>query len=306
MVQTPYCAKVRFDEHKVKAMKSFSQRVVVVTGAASGIGRSLATQLAEQGANLALADTNSEGLAETKALLERTGVRCTTHTLDVANCEAFEAFARQVVQDHGEVHVLFNNAGVSLVDSVENQSYEDFHWLMNINFWGVVHGTRAFLPYLKQVEDAHIVNVSSVFGILALPLQSAYNASKFAVRGFSEALKMELAGSHIHVSCVHPGGIKTGIVRNSRVNQKTIGGPQDKLKTDFDTKARTTADQAAAIIIRGVLKNKRRILVGIDAKIMSLVTRLFPGTYEKVLGFEKAVRQRRNARLEKSAQLTDA
>jgi NAD(P)-dependent dehydrogenase (short-subunit alcohol dehydrogenase family) len=282
-------------------MKSFDKRVVVVTGAASGIGRSLAVQLAGQGASLALADMNTQGLAETKRLVEAAAGNCTTYELDVADREGFEAFARQVVADHGEVHVIFNNAGVTLVDSVENQSYEDFHWLMNINFWGVVHGTRAFLPYLKQVDEAHIVNISSVFGILAMPLQSAYNSSKFAVRGFTEALKMELAGSHIQVSCVHPGGIKTGIAQNSRMNEKTLGAPQEQLKAEFDAMARTTADQAAAVMIRGVLKNKRRILVGTDAKVMSLVTRLFPGSYEKLLGIEKAVRARRKARLEQSA-----
>jgi NADP-dependent 3-hydroxy acid dehydrogenase YdfG len=282
-------------------MKSIDKRVVVVTGAASGIGRSLAVQLAGQGARLALADMNIEGLAETKLLVEAAAGNCTTYPLDVADREAFEAFARQVVADHGEVHVIFNNAGVTMVDSVENQSYEDFNWLMNINFWGVVHGTRAFMPYLKQVDEAHIINVSSVFGILAMPLQSAYNSSKFAVRGFTEALKMELAGSHIQVSCVHPGGIKTGIAQNSRMNEKTLGAPQEQLKAEFDAMARTTADQAAAVMIRGVLKNKRRILVGTDAKIMSLVTRLFPGSYEKLLGIEKAVRARRKARLEQSA-----
>lgn len=285
-------------------MKSFDQRVVVITGAASGIGRSLAVQLAGMGASLAIADMNLEGMAQTRQLVENAGARCTSHKLDVADREAFEAFARDVISEHGEVHVVFNNAGVTMVDSVENQSYEDFNWLMSINFWGVVHGTRAFLPYLKQVDEAHIINVSSVFGILAMPLQSAYNTSKFAVRGFTEALKMELAGSPIQVSCVHPGGIKTGIAQNSRMNEKTLGVPQEQLKAEFTAKARTTADQAAAIIIRGVKKNKRRILVGADAKIMSLVTRLFPGSYEKLLGFEKGVRAKRKARLERSAAVT--
>lgn len=281
-------------------MKSFNQRVAVITGAASGVGRSLAVQLAGQGANLALADMNTEGLAETKALVEKAGVRCTTCELDVADREAFDAFARQVIVDHGEVHAVFNNAGVALVDSVENQSYEDFNWLMNINFWGVVHGTRAFLPYLAQVDEAHIINVSSVFGLLAVPMHSAYNASKFAVRGFTEALKMELAGSSIRVSCVHPGGIRTGIARNSRINPKSLGVSEAALKAGFEAKARTSADQAAAIIIRGVLKNKRRILVGTDAKIMSLVTRLLPGSYEKMLGLEKAVIAGRKKRLSRS------
>jgi butyryl-CoA dehydrogenase len=284
-------------------MKSFKQRVAVVTGAASGIGRSLAVQLAGQGASLALADMNTAGLAETRSMVEKSGARCTTCEFDVADREAFEAFARQVVTDHGEVHAVFNNAGVTLVDSVENQSYEDFNWVMNTNFWGVVHGTRAFLPYLKQVDEAHIINVSSVFGILAVPMQSAYNASKFAVRGFTEALKMELAGSHIKASCVHPGGIKTSIAANSRFNPKSLDVSKAELKAGFEAKASTTADQAATVILRGVLKNKRRIMVGTDAKIMSLVTRLFPGSYEKLLGIEKGMRASRKTRIESSDQV---
>ena len=274
-------------------MKTFDQRVVVITGAASGIGRALAVQLAARGASLALADMNREGLEETRALVDKVGARCTLQCLDVADREAFEAFASQVIADHGEVNVVINNAGVTLVDSVEHQSYEDFEWLMNINFWGVVHGTRAFLPHLQQVADAHIVNISSVFGLIAVPMQSAYNASKFAVRGFTEALKMELAGSHIRVSCVHPGGIKTSIARSARMNQETTGVSREEMGAGFDAKASTTADQAAAIIIRGMLKNKRRILVGTDARVVSLAARLFPGSYEKLLGLEKAVRARR-------------
>ena len=274
-------------------MQTFDQRVVVITGAASGIGRALAVQLAARGASLALADMNREGLEETRALIDKIGSRCTLQCLDVADREAFEAFASQVIADHGEVNVVINNAGVTLVDSVEHQSYEDFEWLMNINFWGVVHGTRAFLPHLQQVADAHIVNISSVFGLIAVPMQSAYNASKFAVRGFTEALKMELAGSHIRVSCVHPGGIKTSIARSARMNQETTGVSREEMGAGFDAEASTTADQAAAIIIRGMLKNKRRILVGTDAKVLSLAARLFPGSYEKLLGLEKAVRARR-------------
>jgi short-subunit dehydrogenase len=282
-------------------MKSFNQRVAVITGAASGIGRALAVQLAQRGANLALADMNEAGLAETRALAEAAGVRCTTCVLDVADREAFEEFARHVVNDHCEVHMVFNNAGVTLLDSVENQDFDDFHWLMNINFWGVVHGTRAFLPYLQRADEAHIVNISSVFGIIAVPMQSAYNASKFAVRGFTEALKMELADSHIRVSCVHPGGIKTGIVRNSRMNETSTDSSRDEFSAQFDAMARTTPEQAATTILKGVLRNRRRILVGGDAKIMSLLARLFPGSYEKLLGLERSLRARRKARLEEGA-----
>jgi butyryl-CoA dehydrogenase len=187
--------------------------------------------------------------------------------------------------------MLFNNAGVSLIDSVENQSFDDFHWLMNINFWGVVYGTHAFLPLLKQSPQAHLVNVSSLFGLLSLPLQSAYNSSKFAVRGFTESLKMEMAGTNVSVHCVHPGGIKTNITNNAKIFTNHV--PKSKILADFNKQAKTTAEQAADVILLGIVKNKRRILIGNDAKILDRIVRWFPATYEKILGFEKGVLAKR-------------
>jgi len=270
-------------------MKNFSGKVAVITGAGSGIGRALAVQLAERGCILSISDVSADGLQETRKLIEAAGAVCSTHIVDVADRAAVEEFAADVVREHGAVHLLVNNAGVTLVDWAEHVSYDDLEWIMNINFWGVVYGTKSFLPYMREVDEAHIVNVSSLFGLVSMPLQSAYNASKFAVRGFTEALKMELAGSHIGVSCVHPGGIKTGIGRNSRVSEEALSVPKEELIAEFEKAARTTPEKAAAVIIRGIEKNKRRVLIGGDARFVDLVARFFPGSYEKILGIEKKV-----------------
>ena len=270
-------------------MKKFSGKVAVISGAGSGIGRALAVQLAERGCVLTVADISADGLQETRKLVEAAGAVCSTHIVDVADRATVEEFAAAVVDEHGAVHLLVNNAGVTLVDWAEHVSYDDLEWIMNINFWGVVFGTKSFLPYMRQVDEAHIVNISSLFGLVAMPLQSAYNASKFAVRGFTEALKMELAGSHIGVSCVHPGGIKTGIGRNSRVSEEALSVPKEELIAEFEKAARTTPEKAAAVIIRGIEKNKRRVLIGGDARFVDLVARFFPGSYEKILGIEKKV-----------------
>lgn len=279
-------------------MRQFSGRTAAVTGAGSGIGRSLAVQLAKRACIVALADKDPDSLAETQKMVHDIGGTCSLHTLDVCDREAVEKFAADVVSQHGAVHMLFNNAGVALVDTIVEQSYNDFNWIMNVNFWGVVYGTNAFLPYMMDAEEAHIINISSLFGLLSMPLQSAYNASKFAVRGFTESLNMELAGSSIRTSCVHPGGIKTDIAKHSRINSNVIPIPKEKLSTEFSRLARTTADQAAAQIIRGIEKKRRRILVGWDAKLMDLVVRLFPGSYSKLLGIERAVRKNAKQRTE--------
>lgn len=271
----------------------FNGNVAVITGAASGIGKSLALKLAAMGCNLALADKDLSGLLEVQKLTQNLDANTIIKVLDVADNNDVTLFAEQVFEQFSRVDMLFNNAGVSLIDSVENQSLEDFHWLMNINFWGVVHGTNAFLPYLKQSKSAHIVNVSSLFGLLSLPLQSAYNASKFAVRGFTESLKMEMAGSSVSVHCVHPGGIKTNITNSAKVSTPHVS--KSAILEGFNKQAKTTADQAATDIINGVLKNKRRILVGNDAKLLDKIVRWFPATYEKILGFEKGVIANRQA-----------
>ncbi len=281
-------------------MKKLNQPVAVITGAASGIGKALAIQLAEKGYHLALADKDTDGLETLQQQIQAMGVECFIAHLDVSDNPAFIAFAQRTHDKFNRVDMLFNNAGVSLIDSVENQTLEDFHWIMNINFWGVVHGTNAFLPYLKASPSAHIVNISSIFGLLSLPLQSAYNASKYAVRGFTEALKMEMAGSNIAVHCVHPGGIKTNITNNAKVTTDAV--PKSELIANFNKVAKTTAEQAADIILTGIAKKQRRILVGGDAKLLDLVARWFPSSYEKILGFENNIINKRKELMSNSNQ----
>jgi butyryl-CoA dehydrogenase len=268
-------------------MSYFQGKVAVITGAASGIGKALALKLAEQGCNLALADRDMEGLIAVRTKIMEFDVKCIAEDFDVSNKEAFISFAESVNSEFSSVDMLFNNAGVTLIDSVKDQSFEDFHWIMNINFWGVVYGSHAFLPFLQKSPQAHLVNVSSVFGLLSLPGQSAYNSSKFAVRGFTEALKMEMAGTNVSVHCVHPGGIKTNISNNAKVTSKSISKSQNV--ENFNKLAKTTPEEAADVILQGVEKNKRRILIGKDAKLLDRIVRWFPATYEKVLGFEKGV-----------------
>ena len=265
-------------------MQSFAGKVVVITGAASGIGRALAIQLSELGAQLALTDVNTDALEETRGMLKGSGM-VTTQKLDVADREAFHTYADQVVADHGGVDMIVNNAGVSVSESIENLSYEDMEWIFNINFWGVVHGTKAFLPHLKQRPEAAIVNISSIFGIIALPAQGAYNATKFAVRGFTECLRQELEDTNVFVTTVHPGGIRTNIVSNGR-NRKSITGEyiaQDELDELFKKTAMTSPRKAADVIVKGVQKGKRRILIGADARLMDRIQRFFPVRYGGII-----------------------
>jgi NAD(P)-dependent dehydrogenase (short-subunit alcohol dehydrogenase family) len=266
-------------------MKDFVAKTVVVTGAGSGIGRALAIKFAKRGAFLALADINENKLKETEAILSRTCGKMFCKALDVSDRAAVYQFADQVQQELGRVDIVINNAGVTVSQTAEALEYDDFEWVMNINFWGVVYGTKAFLPYLKQSEESFIVNISSVFGLIAFPTQSAYNASKFAVRGFTEALRSELADTSVTPVCVHPGGIDTDIVRNARFF-KSDDGSQDHGKAidDFNKMARTTPETAADTIIRGIEKNDRRVLIGNDARIMDWIQRVFPQNYERILG----------------------
>ena len=267
-------------------MKSFDGKVAAVTGAGSGIGRALARQLAGRGAHVALCDVNETALAETVALCEGLGVKVTSQRVDVADRDAVEAWAAQVVADHGVVNLIFNNAGVALATTVEHMSYDDLEWLMGVNFWGVVHGTKAFLPYLIESGDGHIVNVSSVFGLISVPCQSAYNAAKFAVRGFTDTLRMELEITGAPVSCttVHPGGIKTNIARNARIRDSAVAmsGGRDTVES-FDKIAMTTPDKAARQILAAVEANKRRVLVGPDAKVLDLIARLPAAVSQRVM-----------------------
>lgn len=270
-------------------MTALTGKVVVVTGAGSGIGRALAVALAKRQCRLALSDIDEASLQATAELLPENTTH-SLHRLDVASNDAVVRFANDVMDAHGEVHVVVNNAGVTLIDRAESAAIEDFEWVMNINFWGVVYGTKAFLPHLRKVDSAHIVNISSLFGLMAMPLQSAYNASKFAVRGFTESLKMELSASAVRVSCVHPGGIKTSITRNARVAEDELNDTREKLNADFDKIAGTSAESAAAQIIRGIEKNKRRILIGKDARIGDWLVRHFPASYETIMGLEKRMK----------------
>lgn len=268
-------------------MKTFDGRVAAITGAGSGIGRALAKDLARRGAHLALADIDEVGLAETVTQCEGVGVKVTSQHLDVADRDALYAWADQVVADHGKVNLIFNNAGVSLAATIEGMSDEDFEWLMNINFWGVVHGTKAFLPHLKAAGEGHVVNLSSVFGLISVPSQAAYNAAKFGVRGFTDALRMELDMANCGVSCttIHPGGIKTNIARNGRMDASALGiaGSAEAAWDDFDKVAMTTPDKAARQILAAVKRDRRRALVGPDAKVIDLVSRLPAGLYQRVL-----------------------
>jgi NAD(P)-dependent dehydrogenase (short-subunit alcohol dehydrogenase family) len=269
-------------------MREFAGRTAAITGAGSGIGRALACELAVRGCSVALADVSREGLDETAALIRAAHaerpVEISTHQLDVADRGAVERYAADCVEIHGAVHLLFNNAGVSVTADVEHLGYGDFEWLMNINFWGVVHGTKAFLPYLRRVDAAHIVNTASIFGVVAVPGQAAYNASKFAVRGFTEALRQELAETHIGVSCVIPGGVKTNIVRDSRYYPRDNEAPSaEEFARQFEAFAALTPEQAAVIILRGVAANRGRILVGRDARMMAWFQRLLPERYPMTL-----------------------
>ena len=279
-------------------MKQFKGRVAAVTGAASGIGRALAKDLARRGAHLALADIDDVGLAETVAQCEGLGVKITSQHLDVADRQAVYAWADRVVADHGAVNLVVNNAGVAMLGAmVESMSYQDFEWLMNINFWGVVYGTKAFLPHLKTSGEGHIVNVSSAFGLISFPSQSAYNAAKFAVRGFTDSLRMELEieKAPVSVTTIHPGGIKTNIVRNARIDPASvseIGGDVEKARRDAERPFITSPQKAARQILAAVQRDRRRALIGPDAKVIDFVSRLPAGFYQRMLT-KAAARARR-------------
>ncbi len=269
-------------------MKHFAGKVAAITGAASGMGRQLAVQLAERGCHLSLSDVNVAELEVTAQQAGRFGVRVTTQKLDVSDRAAVEAWARQTAADHGQVNLIFNNAGVALSATMEGVEYADFEWIMGINFWGVVYGTKAFLPYLKASGDGHVINTSSLFGLCAQPGMGGYNASKFAVRGFTESLRQELDLQNCGVSAtsVHPGGIKTNIARAGRVS-KSIEGVLLKDSTKgaarFEKLFITTADDAARVILKAVRRDARRVLVGPDAKFTDWLVRWFPAWHQVVL-----------------------
>ena len=264
-------------------MSFLSGGVAVVTGAGSGIGRALAQKLAAAGSALALADIDEAGLLETAAALRGKTSELTTHVVDVAGEAAVRKFAEDVAARHGRATLLINNAGVALLGTFEEISLDDFRWLIDVNFWGVVYGVKYFLPILKRQPRAHIVNLSSVFGIVAPVGQSAYAASKFAVRGFTEALRHELAGSSVFVSCVHPGGIRTDIARHARLGANASEALRQESIARFDRLTPNAPEMAAARILKGVERREPRILVGRDARQIDWLQRLRPATYWKSL-----------------------
>jgi len=257
--------------------------VAVVTGAGSGIGRALAQQLAAGGSALAIADIDEKGLTETAASLAAKQAAVSTHVLDVSNEVAVRSFAEDVVARHGRVTLLINNAGVAMIGNFEELSLDDLRWLMGINFWGVVYGVTYFLPILKKQPSAHIVNLSSVFGIIAPVGQSAYSASKFAVRGFTEALRHELEGTSVSVSCVHPGGIHSPIAKHARLGAHASTKKQQDAIAFFEKVTPTSPEAAAARILKGVESREPRILIGKDARQVDIVQRLRPATYWKIM-----------------------
>ena len=255
---------------------TLKNRTAIVTGAASGIGRAIAVSLARRGCNLALADIDEAGLVETERMTANGGSKASRHRLDVSSSQAVAAFPKEILAAHGGVDLLVNNAGVALGGAFEEVAEEDFEWLFGVNFWGVVRMTRAFLPVLRASDDARIVNISSVFGLIAPEGQTAYAASKFAVRGFSNALMNELEGSNVGVTVVHPGGVATGIARNARWPKSTN---EDAIAAKLVIAKRALIlppETAGEIIVDGIERRAKRVLVGRDAKMIAIVERLAP------------------------------
>ena len=264
-------------------MQGFAGKVAVVTGAGSGIGQALAIELGRSGAHLAISDIDTEGLATTEERLKAIGAQVKSDRLNVTERETFQLYADGVAEHFGKVNQIYNNAGIAFTGDIEVAQYKDIERVMDVDFWGVVNGTKSFLPHLIASGDGHVVNISSVFGLFAVPGQGAYNAAKFAVRGFTEALRqeMKLAGHPVKVTCVHPGGIKTAIARNATAAD---GLDPEALAQMFDSKlANTTPEKAASVILDGVRKNKARVLVGNDAKVFEIVIRAVGAGYQSFL-----------------------
>jgi NAD(P)-dependent dehydrogenase (short-subunit alcohol dehydrogenase family) len=264
-------------------MSFFSESVAVITGAGSGMGRCLAQQLAAAASSLALADLDERGLAETITQLGYGRGKITSHIVDVASESRMKSFAADVAAQHGRCNMLFNNAGVALLGNFEELSVDDIRWLMDINFWGVIYGVTYFLPLLKKEKRAHIVNTSSIFGLVGAIGQTAYCASKFAVRGFTESLRHEFDGTNVFVTSVHPGGIKTPIAKHARPGARVDSQLHNDSIARFDRVAITSAEDAAARILRGVEKREPRVLIGSDCKQVDILQRITPAGYWKQL-----------------------
>jgi len=268
-------------------MTHFTGKVAVVTGAGSGIGRALSVELAKRGAKLAICDVDTHGLAETEALVKAAGGEVKADHLDVSQRELVLTYADSVVEHFGRVNMVFNNAGIAFTGDIEAMSFKDMDRVMDVDFWGVVSGTKAFLPHLIASGDGHVINISSIFGLFSVPTQSAYNAAKFAVRGFTEALRQEMNINNrpVKVTCVHPGGIKTNIARNG---EQVDGLDHDELSNSFDKMARTSPEKAAKVILKGVEKNKARVLIGADAWVLDKFVRVTgPGYQRAISAFSK-------------------
>jgi short-subunit dehydrogenase len=256
-------------------MRTLIDRVSVVTGAASGIGRATAQVLAERGSHLALCDVDGAGLESAARELAATGRRISTHVVDVSDKPRMSALPQEVLDRHGAVHVVINNAGVSVASTFKDHSLEDFEWLFGINFWGVVYGCKFFLPKLLEADEAHIVNISSVFGFTGVPMNSSYCASKFAVRGLTETLRTELSGTRVGVTCVHPGGIATNIAQNARFHEPSaLQGLKQQTVDRF--KRMMPPEKAGAAIVRAIEKNTARLLITPEAYVVDTIKRLFP------------------------------
>jgi short-subunit dehydrogenase len=267
-------------------MTAIKGAAVALTGAASGIGRALASALAAQGADLALADIDEPQLAAlANELRQSHQVNISAHRVDVAEDDEVRRFAEAAIRQHPRLNVLINNAGVALQGWFEEMTLAEFDWVMSVNFRGVVRGTYYFLPHLRAQREAHIVNISSVFGLIAPVGQTAYSASKFAVRGFTESLRHELAATNVRVTCVHPGGIATNILRNSRAVKAVDDERRAQASKRFAKMAKTTPEQAAAVIIEGLLQNRPRVLIGGDARFMDRLQRWLPTSYWRVMAY---------------------
>jgi NAD(P)-dependent dehydrogenase (short-subunit alcohol dehydrogenase family) len=269
-------------------MDGFADKVAVVTGAGSGIGRALTVELARSSARLAISDVDAEGLAKTERLIRKIGADVRTDRLDVTERAAFLAYADTVNEHFGKVNQVYNIAGIAFLGDVEVSQFKDIERVMDVDYWGVVNGTKAFLPHLIASGDGHVINMSSMFGLYGVPGQAAYNSAKFAVRGFTEALRQEMlvAGHPVRVVCVHPGGIKTAIARNAGA---VPGRDAAALGEFFDKRlAKTSAERAARTILDGAERGRARVLVGPDARVLDLLIRLGGSAYQRVgAGFAK-------------------
>ena len=262
-------------------MSVYQDKVCVITGAGSGIGRALATQLATSGARLAISDVDPIGLEATRALMpEAADVRA--YSLDVSSRDAVFAHADEVLDDFGAAHYLFNNAGVTLAATIEHATIEEYEWLLGINLWGPIYGTKAFLPAMLNQREGHIVNFSSVFGLVTVPTQSAYHISKFAMRGFTEGLSRELDGTGVRATSLHPGGIATNIGGGARFGANA-GATEREFMDTMETWLRTSSDDCAATILKGVERRKKRIVLGYGSRQLDVLSRLFPTHYGTIL-----------------------